>query len=295
MAKTVERFTGVRVVENFKSVDELFANGKVSIEAFNAQEKWYPNLCLVLKSSGNQSALAKVSSDGKSVYLIKKQRDFFDIRPKNKEQQFLFDLLDNERVRVLTITGRAGTGKSLLVGAWLVEQLTTNKIGKIVISKPMEIVGGSSSRYWGTMPGDKNEKFEPFLLNFKYLFEKLSGEKGATYFDMMVGRGSIEFMPLELLRGVSFPGNTAVWLDETQNVDTHVLKTLGTRIGDDCRLIISGDYNQVDNRAKDFKPGLLQVIESEVFKKSSITGHLHLLKCERGPVAELFGEIFEDE
>lgn len=293
---TPEKFTGVKVIENFKEIDELFKKGSISIDVLDPKKKWYPypNLCLVLKSSEKTSALGRISPDGKSILLIKKQREFFGVRPRNKEQQLLFDLLDDERVKVLTVTGKAGTGKSLLIGAWVVDQLTTKKIEKIVISKPMEVVGGSS-KYWGTLPGDRDEKFDPFLINFKYLFTKLAGEKGTSYFDMFVQKGNIEFMPLELMRGVSFAGNTVVYLDEAQNITPDVIKTLGTRIGEESRLLISGDYNQVDNKAKDFKSGLLQVIKSEIFRKSGITGHIHLLKCERGPVAELFGEIFEDE
>lgn len=289
-----DKFTGVRVVENFKHIDELFKNGKLFVDdSLDEDKSWYPNLCLVLKSSGKQSALARVSPDGKSVLLIKKSRDFFDVRPRNKEQQLLFDMLDDEKIKVLTITGRAGTGKSLITGAWIVDQLTTGKVDKIVISKPMEIVG--TSRYYGTVPGDQSEKFEPFLINFRYLFTKLAGDKGASYFDMFVQKGKIEFMPLELMRGVSFADNTIVYLDEAQNIDGSVIKTLGTRIGEGCRLLISGDYNQIDNKTKDFKSGLLQVIDSEIFRKSSITGHIHMLKCERGDVAELFSEIFGDE
>jgi PhoH-like ATPase len=286
-----QRYTGVRVVESFPELKKLYEDGFVELKD---KEGFFPNQYLVLKSDSQASALAKVSSDFSRILLLRDQNpNFFDIRPKNKEQVMLFDLLNDEKIQVVTVTGKAGTGKSLIIGAYLTELITGGFVDKVVISKPMEIVG--TSKYFGTVPGDENQKFSPFLINFKYLFDKLTGEKGRSYFDMMQSKGAIEFMPLELMRGVSFGERTIVYLDEAQNIDDHVMKTLGTRVGEGCRLIITGDYNQVDVKTKGFQPGLLKVIENDFFQKSPITGHIHLLKVERGPVAELFTRIFEEE
>jgi PhoH-like ATPase len=288
-----DKFTGVSVLEDFNEIQKFYENGFIDLSTLKLKSDLYPNQFLVLKSAGQTSALAKISNDGKKIVPIKQNWDFFGVIPKNKEQIMLFNVLADESLKVVTVTGKAGTGKSLLIGSYLCDALTKKKIDKIVISKPMEIVGGS--KYYGTVPGDSDEKFAPFLLNFKYLFDKLAGDKGKSYFDMFLTKGLIEFMPLELMRGVSFSGNTVVYLDEAQNVDDHIIKTLGTRIGEESRLIISGDYNQVDVKTKGFKPGIMKVIESEIFKQSPITGHIHLLKVERGPVAELFTKIFEEE
>jgi len=286
-----KRFTGVDVIEDFQGFQEFYEKKSAPINVLGAEKVWYPNQYLVLKSTGQNSQLAKVSSDGKSIVRINEKLEFFGIKPKNKEQAFLFDMLADENLKVVTVTGKAGTGKSLLIGAYLLEMINEGKIEKLVISKPMEIVG--NTKYFGTVPGDSKEKFDPFLLNFKYLFEKLSDEGGA-YFEAMVRKGQIEFVPLELMRGVSFGGNTAVYLDEAQNINDHVIKTLGTRIGDDSRLIMSGDYNQIDVKGAEFKSGIITVTESPVFNMSSITGHINLLKIERGPVAELFAKIYND-
>lgn len=285
-----QRYTGVKVVENFSDLSTLYKEGYVEL---TDTEGFFPHQYLVVKSD-KQSALAKISADGKKIVLLREQNpSFFDIRPKNKEQIMLFDLLKDETIQVVTVTGKAGTGKSLVIGAYLTEMITGGHVDKVVISKPMEIVG--NSKYFGTVPGDENEKFSPFLLNFKYLFDKLTGKNGKSYFDVMQTKGVIEFMPLELMRGVSFADRTIVYLDEAQNIDDHVMKTLGTRIGEGCRLIISGDYNQVDVKTKGFQPGLLRVVENDHFKMSPLSGHIHLLKVERGPVAELFTKIFEEE
>jgi PhoH-like ATPase len=285
------KYTGVLVVENFAHFEKLFSEKKVPLAELGI-EGLYPNSYLILKSDAQETTLAKVTPDG-YVVQVKSNKTYLGIKPKNKEQVLLFDLLANKDISVVSVTGRAGTGKSFLIGAYLAEQLTTKKIKKLVISKPMEIVG--ASKYFGTVPGGVEEKFEPFLLNFRYLFEKLAGENGKGYFDMFVRKGQIEFMPLELMRGVSFAEDTIVYLDEAQNVDNHVINTLGTRIGENCRLIISGDLNQVDVRTKDFTSGITKLINNNHFKESAITGHIHLMKVERGPVAELFAKIFDAE
>lgn len=292
MATKNVKFSGVQVINDFTEFQKFYADGKVPIAAMGTGD-WYPNLYLVLKSEGQQSALARVSSDGKYIVPLKNNREFFDVKPRNKEQALLFDMLSNQDIKVCTITGRAGTGKSLLIGAYISEMLMSKKVTKVVISKPMETVG--SGKFLGAMPGDQDSKFDPFLINFKYLFVKLAGPKGGAYFDAHVKKGLIQFLPIEFMRGVSFADDTIVWVDECQNINASVTKTIGTRIGEDSRLILSGDYNQIDSKEKEFKPGIVEIISSEMFKKSPITGHLHLLKVERGPVSQLFSDIFEDE
>lgn len=288
----MEKFTGVKVIENFNQIDQLYKTGKLPVSILDSRYNWYPNSFLVLKQGGKQSALAKISSDGEWINPIKKEKGFFDIRPKNKEQIFLFEMLSDENIIVITVTGKAGTGKSIAIGSYLVDKIINSKVDKVIISKPMEIV--SNTRYWGTLPGDSDDKFEPFLLNFKYLFEKISGKRGVAYFEIFRKKKKIEFMPIELMRGLNFE-NVIVYLDECQNMDAHMIKTLGTRMGENSRLIMSGDYNQIDVKSKEFQPGLVKVIESDLYKSSSITSHIHLLKVERGPVAELFSSIFGDE
>jgi len=288
----MDRYTGVKVVEGFTEFQSLYEQGSVSTDVLDKRSKWYPNQCLVLKCEGKDSALGRVSPQGDRIYLVKTKREFFGVNARNKEQHFLMDLLADESIKVLAVTGKAGTGKSLLIGAYICDLLLSKKVEKVVISKPMEVV--TTSRYFGIVPGDTSEKFDPFLLNFKYLLQKLAGEKGKNYFDLFQQKGQIEFMPLELMRGVSFGDNTIVYLDEAQNISPHVIKTLGTRMGEESRLFMSGDFNQVDIQTKGFTPGLLTVVDSEIYKSSPISAQIHLLKIERGVVAELFAKIYGD-
>ncbi len=211
------------------------------------------------------------------------------IKPLNKEQQDLFNVLNDESKQVVAVTGPAGTGKSLILGAYCLQEILKNETTKLIISKPMEIVG--SSKFFGTVPGDVDDKFAPFLLNFKYLFQKLAGnKKGKPTFETLKHKGRIEFLPIELMRGVSFGPDTIVYLDECQNIDEHMIKTLGTRVEDGCRLLLSGDLGQVDVR---HTPGIINVLKNKKFIDSNLTGHVNLTKIERGPVAELFARIFE--
>lgn len=216
-------------------------------------------------------------------------KDYFGIEPKNKEQEELFKLLENQKKKVLTITGLAGSGKSLVLGAYCLEMLTSGEYTNLVFSKPMEIVG--NSRYWGTVPGDADEKLEPFLLSFKYLFDKLC-KNGNSMFEEFKKKGMIKFVPTPLLRGVSFPPGTIVWLDEAQNISHHEMNTLGTRLEDGCRLILSGDINQVDVDSSKFRSGLSYLVNSEIYQKSKISGHVHLKEVERGEITKLFTEVF---
>lgn len=218
--------------------------------------------------------------------------NFYGVSPKNDEQKELFKLLSSDK-KVIAVTGRAGSGKSLILGAYCAEMITSGEYTNIVFSKPMEVVG--SGKFLGAMPGDENEKFDPFLMSFRYLFQKLSGEKGAGLFDFYVKKELIKFIPIEFMRGISFPEGTLVYVDEAQNLDSHSIHTLGTRLEDGCRLLLSGDLNQVDVKTKNFTSGLEKVISSEAFDRSRITGHVHLTKIERGAIASLFADIFESK
>lgn len=290
------RFTGIDVIENFQGFQEFYEKKKVLVDILDKTKKWYPNQYLVLKSNGSESQLAKISADGKFIVGINQNLEFFGIKARNKEQAFLMDMLNDPKLQVITCTGRAGSGKSLLISAYLLEMVSEGKIDKLILTKPMEVVGGTSARFIGIMPGDEKEKFNPFLLSFKYLFDKLSNNSGAAYFESLVKKNLIEFIPTELMRGISVGGNTCIYLDEAQNIAGKPnLHMLGTRLADSARLFISGDTKQIDVTIKSFKPGILDLIDSEEFKNSPITSHISLNKIERGPVAQLFADIFEKE
>jgi len=253
-------------------------------------ELW-PNQPLVLKA-GVQSALAVVDPEGQTISRINEELGFFKISGRNKEQQGLLNLLHNPDVRVVVITGPAGTGKSLLVSAWALHMLLeVAEWSRLMLAKPLEITTGT--RYWGTVPGDANDKFAPFLRSYNMTFENLVGPHGAQYLQAARDKGKIEFFPLELMRGVSIR-DSIVWYDEVQNLNSHEMQTLGSRIDDvgHSKLIVSGDTQQRAKRIDIGDTGLRKLVTSPAFLRSPLTAHVHLTRIERGAVAQLFHDVF---
>lgn len=272
---------------------QLFDTGKVAIpeELPEGLELW-PNQPVVLRS-GQTSAVGLVDSRGQNIIRVNEELEFFGIRGRNKEQQGLLHLLRSQGVRVMVITGPAGTGKSLLVSAWALHMLLNEKKwSKLMLSKPLEITTGT--RYWGTVPGDADDKFAPFLRSYMMTFESLVGEKGMEYIHTARDKGAIEFFPLELMRGVSIR-KALVWYDEVQNLNAHEMQTLGSRIDDvgGTNLIISGDIKQRDKDIDIRQTGLSKMVSSKAFLKSPLTAHVHLSRIERGAVAQLFHDVFD--
>lgn len=280
----------LRVVEiSAEAMNAIHKEGSIGVEA--VQMQLYPNQPLVLKSGGQASALGIVDNTAKTI--VRKDSDlcFEGVTPRNKEQKLLFHLLHDAGIRVLVVTGAAGVGKTLMIGAHAFTTVTKDKERKMILSKPLEIV--TKTRFWGTVPGDENEKFGPFLKSYMILFESLGGKRSAGYVEKLVESKKIEFMPLELMRGVSLK-NAYVWFDEAQNMDHHEMETLGSRIDDVglSRLVLSGDLNQQDRDISEGDTGLHHLVRSHAFLNSPHTAHIDLIKNERGVVSQLFFDVF---
>lgn len=283
----------VRVFEVYpQTIDQLYKAGSVPLE--KGTFPVYPNQPLILKA-GQQSALALVSRDGNTILRAEEDLSYFKIRGRNKEQILMFNLLSNPEIRCVVVTGPAGTGKSLCLGAYALSQVFENaNHSKLLLSKPLETVG--RGRFLGAVPGTMDDKFSPFLLSFTHMFEGLVGANGASYISTMMDRGVIEFVPLELMRGASFR-NSVVWYDEAQSIDAYEMETLGSRIDDHghSQLILSGDLNQRDRKIQKEKTGLSKLVHSNHFMRSPYTAHIHLTQNERGAISQLFFDVFQGE
>lgn len=250
----------------------------------------YNNQPLVLKA-GSQSVLALVSRDGQ---YIKKATEItnFGIKGRNKEQILLQNILQDPEIRCVVITGRAGSGKTVCIGSYALDQILDKKnFKKIIISKPMEIV--TTSRFWGALPGNTEEKYSAYLKSFEIFLENVSADKYVS----AAKTKCIEFMPLELMRGVTLR-DSIVWYDEAQNLNHHEMVTLGSRIDDvgGTKLIISGDMDQIDHRMlKKHNTGMMKLLKSPVFLNSPYCAHIELIQNERGVISRVFSEVFEDE
>lgn len=288
----------------YQFIDQLYNEGKFEIP--KEMPKVYPNQPLVLKSGEKQSALAYVCQYGKYVIKARDDIEFFGVKGRNKEQVLLQNALENPNIRCIVVTGAAGTGKTLILSSYALEQIMggkgakgskkeENAYEKLILSKPLEVVGGRS-KYFGTVPGDVDAKFAPFLRSFTMTFENLVGKNGSHYIDRMLQKGIIEFLPLELMRGASLQ-KSVVYYDEAQNLSQFDVLTLGTRLDDVglSKLFLSGDLAQRDRDMAKEKTGLWKLMTSPHFLKSDLTYHIHLLKIERGRLAELFHNVFDED
>lgn len=284
----------VRVYEVYPdTIDHLYQHGNVPIPS---NSPVYPNQPLILKAGQQKSALAIVNREGDALLPASDNISYFNIRGRNKEQVLLQNIFQNPDIRVIIVTGAAGTGKTTLIGGHVLHQIMeVNAFKRLLLSKPLEIV--TASRYWGTVPGDEHDKFGPFLKSYQIMFEGLCGDKGDAYVQTAMTNGVIQFFPLELMRGASLK-NCIMWYDEAQNLNHHEMNTLGSRMDDTgkSKLILSGDlYQQDRSGVEGDKAGLSKLAQSNHFLNSPHTAHVHLIKNERGVISQLFFDVFDKD
>lgn len=273
-------------------IDEIFREGSIE----NRYDT-YPNQGIILKTLGSQSAIGITSKCGKRILLVEK-KTLFGITARNKEQQILQHVLDDPEIRCVVVTGLAGGGKSVCIASAALDQVFESRKGdsrsrykKIIMSKPLEIT--TTSKYWGTTPGSEDDKFSPFLKSFTILFENLVGRGGNEFFKAHTDKGTLEFLPVELMRGVTLR-DSIVWFDEAQSLNYKEMDTLGSRVDDrgNSKIILSGDLNQIDKRIRKDKTGMYKMLQSKHFLESGICAHVELTQNERGKVSQLFFDIF---
>jgi len=273
-------YTGVSVVNVPGSIiDEFYLNGHISYE--DVDSNFRPNECVVLKAENKKSALAMAGIDGKLKKLYTPPSGGLTIQgiaPRNKEQRFALELLLNKDVHMVTMTGMAGSGKTLMAIASSLQLMLDNKYDKIIISRPVQ----SMSKDIGFLPGTKFEKMEPWLQpifdNFKYVFKN-----SEHYLDLLIEKKKIEVEALTYIRGRSLP-NTIFIVDEAQNITLQEAKAILTRMGENSKLIMIGDLHQIDSPHMDTSScGLATVVE--MFKDFELSGHITLLKGERSKLA----------
>jgi PhoH-like ATPase len=257
-------------------IDKFYEERKVSPK----EEDLQPNEFIVLKG-GRQSALAKFSGGEIKPLVHAVSTDKFSVQgvsPRNKEQVFAMDMLLDPSIHMATITGRAGSGKTLLSIATAIHQLNAGIYDKIIISRPVQ----STSNDIGFLPGDLREKMEPWLQPIFDNLKVVMGN-GDSYIELMMDKGVIEVQALAHIRGRSLPRAIFI-LDESQNITLHEAKAVITRMGEGSKLIMLGDLEQIDAPHLDSSTCGLGVIV-EKFKDFELAGHITLLKGERSPLA----------
>jgi PhoH-like ATPase len=294
LAALDELWSGVSDVEvGPEEVNEFYANG--ALPWAPGGEPPPPNAFVVLRDRTNpqHSAVGKYSAAKQAfVKLIQTPKEgVWGIRPRNKEQSFALDLLLNDEVRLVTIVGKAGTGKTLLaIAAGLQKTMEDSVYQKLLVSRPIFPLG----RDIGYLPGSVEEKLNPWMQpifdNVEYLMNLSRSEKksGRGYHELL-DLGILEIEPLTYIRGRSIP-NQYIIVDEAQNLTPHEVKTIITRAGDGTKIVLTGDPYQIDNPYVDqTNNGLVHVVNR--FKEERLAGHITMQKGERSPLAELAANL----
>lgn len=280
-------YTGV--AEQYLSSQELdrfYHDGKLTMEG--AQQP-PPNQFHLLKSSENpsQSALARYSQ-GALWPLAHADSVNWGIKALNKEQKFALELLGNDQIKVVSLVGRAGTGKTLLALAVGLEKvLEENAYTRLLVTRPVIPMGEDL----GYLPGSKEEKLRPWMQPIYDNLEFLMRNTPDAYHVLqeLIRRGSLELEALTYIRGRSIPRQFII-CDEAQNLSPHMIKTLITRVGEGTKIVLTGDPEQIDHPYLDASSnGLTYLVER--LKGEEIAGHVALVKGERSMVAELGGRL----
>lgn len=246
------------------------------------------NECVIFVDSNKEKVACGRKISRNKIKLV---RDLYpwDIAPRNAEQAFAMDLIMDNKVSLVTLIGKAGTGKSLVTLASALELVTKKEYSKFIIYRPIQAVGNDI----GFLPGTMEEKlapwFEAIMDNFEILLNSSNGHNWIKDFEMFKKKGQIEMQALTYIRGRSIP-NAIILVDECQNLSKEEVKTILTRAGEDTKIILTGDIEQIDNSNLDAtNNGLTYVIDK--FKDSDLAGHITFTKGERSRLATVASEI----
>lgn len=279
-------FTDVLVDDEF--IDRFYANE--SLELPEKKDKLFPNQYLMLTSSFNnkKTALAKFVGPNQPLARLANlgKKGIFNIKPKNKEQNFALDLLMNPDIPLVSIVGKAGCGKTMLAIAAGLEQTIglDSKYTRLIVSRPVQPLGKDI----GFLPGTLEEKMAPWLRPIQDNLQFLMGNDKITL-EMYMQKGVIEVEAITYIRGRSI-ANAYIIIDEAQNLSMHEIKTIITRAGEGSKVVLTGDIEQIDNVYVDELTNGL-TIAAEKFKNSNLAGHVTLLNGERSALASLASKI----
>jgi len=262
-------------------VAALYEHGSLDLQ----QARELPCHTGVVLLSSNGSALARVTPD-KDLRLVKADRDVFGLRGRSAEQRVALDLLLDPAVGIVSLGGRAGTGKSALaLCAGLEAVLERRQHAKVVVFRPLYAVGGQELGY---LPGSEGEKMAPWA---QAVFDTLGAVASPVVMEEVMDRGLLEVLPLTHIRGRSLH-DAFVIVDEAQSLERNVLLTVLSRIGQDSRVVLTHDVAQRDNLRVGRHDGVVAVVEK--LKGHPLFAHVTLHRSERSPIAALVTEMLED-
>ncbi|MEK5477062.1 PhoH family protein [Paenibacillus sp. FSL R5-0407] len=271
-------------------IDEFYSYRYLPIKPLGLSYNLYPHEFVILKDEmgTGKSALLRVNWDASKLEPLYLSNDpVWGISARNAQQRMALELLLNDEIPLVTITGKAGTGKTLLaLAAGLLKVEDDHKYKKLLIARPVVPMGKDI----GYLPGEKDEKLRPWMQpiydNLEYLFDT---KKSGDIEKILMGLGSIQVEALTYIRGRSIPGQFII-VDEAQNLTRHEVKTIVSRVGEGSKIILMGDPEQIDHPYLDSASnGLTYLVER--FKEQGISGHITLEKGERSKLAQLAADL----
>ncbi|WP_018351606.1 PhoH family protein [Longispora albida] len=264
-----------------EEIRQLYAGESVDV----AEAQGLPCHTGLVLHSTKGSALARVQPD-KSVRLVRGDREVFGLHGRSAEQRVALDLLLDESVGIVSLGGRAGTGKSALaLCAGLEQTLERHRHKKVIVFRPLYAVGGQELGY---LPGSETEKMSPWA---QAVFDTLGAVIHENVLDEVLSRGMLEVLPLTHIRGRSLH-DAFVIVDEAQSLERNVLLTVLSRIGTGSKVVLTHDVAQRDNLRVGRHDGVTAVIEA--LKGHPLFAHVTLTRSERSEIAEVVTDLLED-
>ena len=281
-------FTGIAKVKvDPKQLNEFYAAREIALP----EQKLFPNQFVIFEDGSEndqQAAFGRYSGDENLVKMVEPRTDgVWGIYSRNIEQAMALEILLDDRIRLVTISGEAGTGKTLMaIAAGLTKTTDEDQYQKLLVSRPIFPLG----RDIGFLPGDLDEKLNPWMQpifdNLELLLGGSSNSKNRRLgkgYEELINQGMLAIEPLTYIRGRSLPAQYFV-VDEAQNLTPHEIKTILTRAGEGTKIVLTGDPYQIDNPYIDSQSnGLTYVIER--FRGEPIAGHITLQRGERSELA----------
>jgi PhoH-like ATPase len=280
----------VKSYDDFDSglIDKLYNQGSIALyEVPEGVISPEANECFIFKGSSS-SALARYDAKTERIFRVEK-KSAYGIKPRNAEQTFSLDMLLDPEVRLMGLTGKAGTGKTLLALAAAIEQ--HRQYEQILLARPIVAL---SNRDIGYLPGDANEKINPYMQPLfdnlgviKHTFNPRSNEY--QMIEEMLKEERLCITPLAYIRGRSL-SNAFFIIDEAQNLTPHEVKTIITRAGEGTKMVFTGDLQQIDSPFLDMKSNGLAYMTDRM-RNQDLFAHVNLVKGERSYLAELASNL----
>jgi len=281
-------YQGYRKVEVEKAqVDLFFKDGGITLDT----DEFHPNEFCLMTSHEKSSAVGRYNATKKRIEpLLKVSQDVWGVLPLNLEQKCALDLLLRDEIKLVTLVGPAGTGKTLLTIASAMRKVFDEGIySKILVSRPIVPLGKDI----GYLPGTKEEKLlhwmQPIYDNLEFLCSSTTGEGKHETQEYIMESGKIEMEAVTYIRGRSLP-KMFIMIDEAQNLTPHEVKTIISRAGQGTKVVLTGDPTQIDNPYLDKDSNALTFTVGK-FSNHKIFGHMFLQRTERSELAALAAEI----